>query len=68
MLSHPSRNRDATGHLWTAAHLAAGWDEKQRQARVKQRKDEFWLGHTPTATAAIEGLAQTTRLKPMISA
>jgi hypothetical protein len=48
--------------------LAAGWDEKQRQARVKQRKDEFWLGHTPTATAAIEGLAQTTRLKPMISA
>ena len=48
----------ATGHLWTAAHLVDGFDDSQRKAWVKRRKDELWLGHTPTVITTIEGLAQ----------
>ncbi len=47
----------ATGHLWSAAHLAGGVDDSQRKAWVKRRKDELWLGHIPTVITAIEGLA-----------
>jgi hypothetical protein len=48
----------ATGHLWSAAHLAGNLDDRQRKAWVKRRKDELWLGHTSTVITAIEGLVQ----------
>lgn len=49
----------ATAHLWTAAHLAQEFDEPHRQAWVKRRKDELWLGHTASVIKAIEALAPT---------